>query len=181
MEKLLIRGLDVGDWRTWRSMRQAALADAPAAFGSTLAEWSGSGDTEVRWRARLGSVAYNVLAELDGRSLGMVSATAPVGGEVVLLSLWVAPEGRGKGVGDALVTWVVERAKHLAATRVVLDVRADNAHAIALYQRHGFHDVGAVSQPDGTCAERQMAVDLSRREAVDTVPRGRRSSRSVPR
>lgn len=44
-------------WRMWRELRLAALAEAPNAFGSTLAEWSGAGDTEQRWRARLEDVA----------------------------------------------------------------------------------------------------------------------------
>ena len=49
------------DWRMWRALRLAALTDAPGAFGSTLAEWSGTGDTEQRWRARLGDVALNLV------------------------------------------------------------------------------------------------------------------------
>jgi hypothetical protein len=44
-------------WRMWRELRLDALAEAPGAFGATLAEWSGAGDTEQRWRARIESVA----------------------------------------------------------------------------------------------------------------------------
>jgi len=47
------------DWRLWRELRRAALLEAPGAFGSTLAEWSAEGDSETRWRARLGDVALN--------------------------------------------------------------------------------------------------------------------------
>lgn len=38
VEVITIRELGVDDWRTWRSLRRAALADAPDAFCSTLAE-----------------------------------------------------------------------------------------------------------------------------------------------
>jgi hypothetical protein len=48
--------LTPNDWRQWRELRLAALAEAPAVFGSTLADWTGEGDTEDRWRARLSSV-----------------------------------------------------------------------------------------------------------------------------
>ena len=52
--------LDPDDWQLWRELRLAALAEAPDAFGSTLAEWSGAGDTEQRWRTRLHGVALNL-------------------------------------------------------------------------------------------------------------------------
>ena len=163
MGAIVLRVLDVDDWRAWRAMRRAALADAPTAFGSTLAEWSGAGDTEERWRSRLEGVAHNVLAELDGRQAGMVSATSAVEGDVELISMWVAPDARGKGVGDALVTHVRDWALELGAVRVVLDVRADNTFAISLYARHGFLDVGEVTDPGASPPERRMVAALSER------------------
>jgi ribosomal protein S18 acetylase RimI-like enzyme len=151
-------------------MRRAALADAPDAFGATLAEWSGTGDTEERWRSRLRAVEHNVLAEADGRPVGMVSATALANGDVELLSMWVAPEGRGRGVGDALVKWVRERARGVGAARVLLDVRAANSQAIALYERHGFRDIGASSAPGDPHPERRMALVLGSSDEHDVVP-----------
>src|SRR5579875_3297701 len=50
------------DWRRWRALRLAALAEAPWAFSSTLAQWSGPGDTEARWKDRLAGVALNLVA-----------------------------------------------------------------------------------------------------------------------
>jgi ribosomal protein S18 acetylase RimI-like enzyme len=127
------------DWPRWRELRLAALAEAPYAFSSRLADWQGDGDTEARWRARLCEVAYNVLATLDREPAGMISGTA--GSPVELLSLWVAPAARGRGVGDALVravlAWAARRGE---ATR--LSVYERNAPAIALYRRHGFAVVG---------------------------------------
>lgn len=158
---IVLRVLDADDWEVWRSLRRAALADAPGAFSSTLEEWSGTGDTEERWRRRLEGVAHNVLAELDGREVGMVSATFPANGDVELISMWVAPDGRGMGVGDALVGHVTQWALESGADRVVLDVRAANAHAIALYARHGFVDAGEVDAQDGQDPERRMIAVLS--------------------
>lgn len=136
--------MDPDDWRLWRELRLAALAEAPAAFGSTLAEWSGTGDAEQRWRGRLRDVALNLVLLLKGEPVGMVSATAPNSeGQVELISLWVAPAARGQGLGDEAVRQVMGWARQQRpAGCVVLSVKADNGPAIRLYERHGFVDVG---------------------------------------
>ncbi len=168
---IVLKALGPDDWRAWRSLRRRALADAPDAFGSTLSEWSGARDTETRWRHRLDTVAHNLLAELDGRAVGMASATAPEEGDVTLLSMWVAPEGRGRGVGDALVASVKEWARRSGGARVQLDVRVTSTHAVALYARHGFVDVGAASEPGDPRPERRMVVVLDVPEAPHDVAR----------
>ncbi len=97
----------------WRELRRIALLEAPGAFGSTLAEWSGEGDTEARWRARLGNVALNLVLVLDGVPVGKVSAGATeVAGTVELISLWIGPGARGRGgVGDEAVRRVMAWAR----------------------------------------------------------------------
>ena len=143
------------DWQLWRTLRLAALAEAPGAFGSTLAEWSGSGDTEQRWRARLASLPLNLVLTLSGEPVRLVSATAPgLDGEVELISLWIAPAARGRGVGDEAIrqvaAWTQDQHPGHA---LVLSVKTDNKPARALYERHGFIDAGpSPDDPD----ERRM-------------------------
>jgi len=136
--------LSPDDWQVWRSLRLAALADAPGAFGSTLAAWTGHGDTEQRWRGRLATVALNVCLTVEDQPAGMVSATAPDReGAVELISLWVAPFARGRGVGDAALDCVVAWAHaEFGDVSVVLSVKTANTPAIQLYGRHGFTDAG---------------------------------------
>lgn len=143
------------EWRRWRVLRLAALSEAPAAFRSTLAQWSGAGDTEERWRSRLTGVPHNLVVVADGRDVGMVALAAPDGDEPPeLVSMWVAPEARGTGAADVAVRAVLERADAAYAGRaVVLSVRADNAAAVRLYARHGFVDIGV--SPDDE-RERRM-------------------------
>lgn len=141
-------------------MRLAALTEAPDAFGSTVADWTGSGDLEERWRERLTAVPLNLLADLDGRAVGMASATAPDNGEVELISMWVAPAARGRGVGTRLIEAIVAWAGAERATRVALDVREANRFAIDLYVRSGFVDVGWSSHAGGPFPERRMAREL---------------------
>ena len=126
------------DWREFREVRLRALADAPAAFGSRYDDWAAA--PEDRWRDRLASVPYNVVARHDGRAVGMASGTyADDGAE--LISMWVAPEMRGSGIAAelirAVVGWAGEHGRPL-----FLMVRSDNARAIAAYQRAGFVDRG---------------------------------------
>ncbi|WP_041939379.1 MULTISPECIES: GNAT family N-acetyltransferase [Frankia] len=133
-----LRVLVADDWPVWRALRLAALADAPHAFGSSLADWQGPGDTQRRWRARLETVAVNIVADLDDRPAGMVSGDRTGVDTVELTSLWVAPAARGRGVGELLVAAVVEWAERAGADKAVLRVYPSNLHAILLYQRSGF-------------------------------------------
>jgi ribosomal protein S18 acetylase RimI-like enzyme len=127
------------------------LGGRPYAFSTKLVDWQGDGDTEDRWRNRLTGVPFNVVAELDSRPAGMASSTMPDSAEAVdLLSMWVAPFARGKGVGDALVGAVVGLAESHRVRRIVLRVIVGNQAAIALYRRHAFHATSQVDRnPDG--------------------------------
>lgn len=161
-ERVRLRRLGPDDWRDWRALRLRALAESPEAFGSTLAEWSGPGDLEERWRARLALPgARNLLARLEGPGgegdVGMASGLRE-GDRVGLVSMWVAPEARGRGVGDALVAAVVDGAREDGASVVRLDVAEGNDPALALYLRHGFVLTGELGDlmADGVRRERVM-------------------------
>jgi ribosomal protein S18 acetylase RimI-like enzyme len=134
-----VQVLGPDDWQLWRELRLEALTESASAFSSTLAQWTGPGDTEERWRARLSTVAMNVVLWLCGAPAGMVSASVRADDAVELISMWVAPPARGRGVGDTAVRAVVNWADR---REVVLSVKADNKPAIGLYRRHGFVDAG---------------------------------------
>ncbi|WP_437968227.1 GNAT family N-acetyltransferase [Sorangium sp. So ce260] len=145
-----LRALTSEDWAAWRDVRLRALADAPYAFGSTLEEWQNA--SEERWRARLelpGS--HNLVAYVDGEPVGMATG-APFEGTYELISMWVAPEVRGRGVGDALVEEILRWAREQGARELRLGVKEHNLSAISLYLRHGFIDVG----PSREVGERAM-------------------------
>jgi GNAT superfamily N-acetyltransferase len=140
---LEVRPLGPDEWFEWRAVRLAALAESPDAFTTRLSEWQGHGDAEQRWRDRLAAVPFNVVAHLGGQTVGMVSAIPhPDERSVELLSLWVAPETRGAGVGGALVGAVVDWARDRRAESLVLRVIEGNAPAEGLYLRHGLRPTG---------------------------------------
>ena len=153
--RLLI--LTPDDWSLFRELRLAALREAPDAFSSTLADWQDA--REARWRERLTNVPFNAIAFLDGAAAGMVGATGPnAAGTVELISMWVAPFARGRGVGDALVKSVAQWAAEKHAREVTLEVVESNGPARALYERCGFADQGRLSKPGVTQPERWMRL-----------------------
>ncbi|WP_433789082.1 N-acetyltransferase family protein [Actinoplanes sp. CA-252034] len=158
------RVLTTDDWKTWRELRLGALTEAAYAFGSQLADWQGDGDREERWRDRLAIPgSYNVVATLDGQAVAMASGV-PAGedGAVELISMYVAPAGRGRGVGDLLVAAVERWARECGAHTLRLAVAEGNDHAVALYRRAGFRETGEPGDlmPDGLRREQIMAKAL---------------------
>ena len=53
----------------------------------------------------------------------------------------VVPSAQGRGLGAVLLSALLEEAVARRATAVLLEVRADNPPAIALYQRFGFEQL----------------------------------------
>lgn len=158
---LTVRVLTPDDWPTWRVLRLRALEEAPYAFSSKLAEWTGEGDREERWRSRLETVPSNFVAELGGEPAGMASlSAADDAGVAELMSMWVAPEARGRGVGDALVAEIVTAARLADVRHVMLWVVDSNAPAVALYRRNGFADALVDGRPHLEDGERRMVLPV---------------------
>jgi hypothetical protein len=63
------------------------LGGRDVAFSSSLADWSGAGDSEERWRARLTPVQFNLAAYLGGTEAGMISGVEFGDGAAELLSM----------------------------------------------------------------------------------------------
>lgn len=150
------------DWRVWRQLRLQALAEAPYAFGSKLADWQGEGDREERWRDRLRwKGSHNVIALLDGDPAGMASGIPAEDLDVELISMWVTPRGRGLRVADALVGEVERWANGCGAARLVLAVVESNQRARSFYRRLGFVDAGTLAgDSEGAPLEVRMEKPL---------------------
>ena len=64
------------------------------------------------------------------------------GGEAEILTLAVAPQARGRGLGRALLQAAIARLEAQGAQSLFLEVGTDNPHALALYAGLGFAKVG---------------------------------------
>ncbi|WP_461023036.1 ribosomal protein S18-alanine N-acetyltransferase [Thalassiella azotivora] len=74
------------------------------------------------------------------RLLGYAGLAAP-GTEADVQTVAVAPGAQGTGVGALLLGALLDEAARRGCTAVLLEVRADNAPAIRLYERHGFERI----------------------------------------
>jgi GNAT superfamily N-acetyltransferase len=120
-----------------RAIRLRALRDAPDAFSSTFEEAAARPPGD--WSRQLLELPTFV-AVSDGLDVGIVRcARDGTSGETAwLMSMWVAPEMRRKGVGAALVDAVIDWARANGVIRLLLDVADHNTSAIALYERKKF-------------------------------------------
>jgi ribosomal-protein-alanine N-acetyltransferase len=62
--------------------------------------------------------------------------------EAHITTIAVAPDYQGRGVGELLLLALIDRAIHLDALCLTLEVRVTNHVAQALYRKYTFHDTG---------------------------------------
>jgi len=135
---------------TWRDIPELARLDREL-FGGDA--WS-----EPTWWAELAARPRRDYVVTVGGTPAVVAGYAGldlVGSVADVMTLGVALEWQRRGLGDRLVTELVGRARARGAESLMLEVRARNAEAIALYERHGFSQVAvrpAYYQPDGVDA-----------------------------
>jgi len=77
------------------------------------------------------------IAEQDGEPVGLCH-TKEFSGESYVNSLVVTPRCRGRGLGRALLLAGMRTLREQSPGEIRLNVRADNAHAVALYESVGF-------------------------------------------
>jgi ribosomal protein S18 acetylase RimI-like enzyme len=97
-----------------------------------------------RWHEQEMGYRELLVAELEGALVGTVSIANSNGGggpSVHLFALEVAPAVRSRGIGGAIVRYVLDEAARRGRSRVYLEVRVDNP-ARRLYHRLGFRRVG---------------------------------------
>lgn len=153
------------DGPLFRAVRLRALTDAPTSFGGSLDETLARSDEfwVLRAAAAAGGDDQAIwFARDDDRVVGLVGAYVPdAGTEPRLVSMWVDPASRGRGVGARLIDAVVAWAVDVGAGGIVLDVESSNVAARSLYERAGFRPTGrSASLP----SDPSLTTDELRRE-----------------
>ena len=138
-----IRRVDEDDWQAVRDVRLRALRESPDVFSSSLPREERF--AEQHWRMRLRSSPTWVAFDEDDEPRGLVTLVQEPGSpddDRHVVSLWVAPEVRRRGVGWSLLDTVVRAGAADGARTVSLWVVGDNAAAVDLYVRAGFARTG---------------------------------------
>ena len=158
---LIVERMRPEQWQRVRAVRLRALADTPDAFASTLGNEQSMPDE--KWSARLATPdAATFIAVSNDQDVG-IAVGAYFNGAAGLFAMWVAPEARGKGIGDALVRAVIDWANESGHERLVLEVGDWNQPANNLYKRNGFEPTGrtgALPPPRTHITEHQLALRL---------------------
>lgn len=163
-----IRRIRADEGLRLREVRLRALAEAPMAFGSTLAREQAF--PESAWHERAvggasGSDRATFIAEEAGRFVGMATGVArhPDGLDhsPMLIAMFVDSTQRGRGVGAALVENVTEWARTLAAQHLYLWATSTNRPAITLYEKCGFRQTGEARPLEHTPSLREVLMKRS--------------------
>lgn len=112
-------------------------------------EWDDRDDTAHHWLASL----------LDGTPIG--TARLLTDGQIGRMA--VLEEHRGKGVGGAMLSQAVSRARDLGFESVFLHAQS---HAVSFYEKAGFHVVGEEFMEAGI-AHRMMEQQLTLTDAIE--------------
>ncbi|NNN01741.1 MAG: GNAT family N-acetyltransferase [Acidimicrobiaceae bacterium] len=142
------------DWSVLKSIRLEALFDTPEAFGSTFGESSSWSD--ARWR-KAAQDWHFFLAELEGRTLGMVTAgfNDQHPGTGWMYGMYVTPDARGTGVATKLMNAACEWALAQGLSQLHLQVTTIVSRARAFYEKSGF-----VSTGESITMERDPSISL---------------------
>jgi [ribosomal protein S18]-alanine N-acetyltransferase len=140
-----------------RTLRVMTTADLDAVLGLEYAlfgeeAWSRQmleGELAEQPRSR-----YYLVAADDGVITGYAGLLM-AGAQADVLTLAVAADRWGQGIGSALLEALLAEAARRGCTEVFLEVRTDNERAQRLYRRYGFAQIGirkGYYQPSGADA-----------------------------
>ena len=166
---IAIRRLGTEDATDYRALRLRGLKEHPDAFTSSYEEtvtkplaW-----TLERLRADGSDAVYG--ACVDGRLAGVVGIAREPREKnrhkATVFGMYVAPEQARRGIGSALLSYVVDQAmRETGIAQLVLTVTETNVAARTLYEMFGFRSFGveprAIRVGDAYFAKNHMILFL---------------------
>jgi [ribosomal protein S18]-alanine N-acetyltransferase len=147
-------------------LRQMTVADLDKVVALELALFGAEAWTRQMLADELAQqpASRHYLVAMHDSEIAGYAGLLGVGWQADVLTLGVAPERWGRGIGSALLEALFDEAVRRGCTEVFLEVRTDNSRAQRLYRKHDFTEIGirrGYYQPSGADA-------LVMRRAVST-------------
>ena len=137
------RGPQAGHPRVSVDIRPMQAADLPAVLALEPRLFPYDTWTEATWQEELAGVPdtrYYLVAEDAGVIVGYAGLMLSID-QADLQTIGVEPGKQGRGVGRVLLTALVAEARARRGADLLLEVRADNAPALHLYESYGFERI----------------------------------------
>ena len=119
------------------------------------------------WARELSDPAFAVrVAEKDGHLVGYAKIGPPKlpfeprGQAAELRQLYVIEQMKGQGVAQALMKWVIDRARDAGADHLYLSVFTENHRARRFYEKLGFEAEGTYAFMVGNHADEDIVMRL---------------------
>ena len=146
-------------------IRQAKLYDLPAMSRmerESFDSYQGPDDLSKELAKNDGS-NYIAVAELDGEKVGYANIHI-VRGESQLYAIAIDSKFRGQGIGEILLSHMIDKSRELGCNVMTLEVREGNTAAIELYKKMGFTEVGRRKGYYAKGGEDAVLMDLDLRK-----------------
>ncbi len=136
---MTIRAMRAADWPAVRDIYRQGIETGNATFESEPPEW-GAFDAGRLASPRL--VAVDDVGQVLGwAALSAVSSRCVYGG-VAEVSVYVAADARGRGVGSALLQALVRDSEAAGLWTLQAGIFPENEATLALHRKFGFREVG---------------------------------------
>ena len=161
-----IEAMRPADWERVREIYREGIATRHATFETAAPEWE-------QWDA--GHLRECRLVAREGESAVGWAALSPVSGRCVYagvaeISVYVAGQYRGRGVGRALLDELVRRSEEHGLWTLQAGIFPENRASLALHDRAGFRVVGRrerIGKLDGVWRDTVLLERRSRTVGVD--------------
>ena len=140
---LLIRPFEIEDYPAVKTIFQQGIDSGDATFQPTAPEWE-------EWnRSKL--TDCRLVAADDGAVLGWAALTGSAGHAffhgLAEISIYVARDAQGQGVGQALMQAMIECSEQHGFWTLTAGIFPENHASLKLHQKNGFRIIGRRERP----------------------------------
>lgn len=135
---IVIRAMQKNDWKSVAQIYQEGIDTDIATFETQVPSWE-------KWDSGHLKIC-RLVAEHEGEVLAWAAlspvSTREVYAGVAELSIYVAAESKGKGLGSILMSRVIEESEKAGIWTIQSSIFSENTISINLHQKAGFRIVG---------------------------------------